>query len=630
MTPVDVDSLFSQLLELPPTERDKFLTSQRPAIRAELEARLTTQKEMDRLGPTFVSSEAAGTHQVAEDESHKVNQAQSIDRVAKIGRFPVHRELAKGGQGIVYLAEDPSLRQKVVVKVSRHPSDSTTQEALQQEAAVLAELDHSGLGKLIGLEFDDDNRPLVVLEYLPGQSLRQKLQTERLGPTRAAELIAKLADAMHYAHERGLVHQDLKPDNVVFSGSEPKVIDFGLARERSAYFVTPAYESVGGSPQYIAPEQAQNFLNYASADQLVEIDHRADIFALGAILYRMLTGHPPFGGENANEIVQRAAEAAFDESKLEAEAIPGAIRAVCLTAMHGDRTRRYSTAADLAAALRTAAGITSEPKSSWYAKPLSIGVIVVTAVTLAFLGGQLLKTDSKGSPAGSQPREPTVVTVDPKGPPPDDLEYAIRVDFGWVQFTHIKIDYPRDGPQEGNLSDVGVSNPTELFDDGNPQEQDQLRIDIAFDELAYAFVFALNPDGVLQPCFPAIDQEDVAQGTPVSVLSYPADKTEGFNFTDGTGPQAFFVVRSAKPLGSFDAYRAKLGKITWPPKGGGDRWAWDSGSLRKYSGSGKTRGAPTKVTGIGEFTSLATKLEGSSNDVSVYGLMFQVEQRTKR
>lgn len=626
MTPADLDSLFLEVLGLEPEQREGFLVRLDPDVRADLEAKLRAKEELEKQSPDYLDgpiglTDPQATKDTARadaDESRQSGQTSEEAIPERIGRFPIRKKLAQGGQGVVYLADDPERRnERVVIKVSRNAWDNGPQEALKQEAEVLASLDHPGLGKLIGLEFDN-GRPLVVLEHIPGQSLEQKLATEKLGPTRAAQLVAKLADAVHYAHNRGVVHQDLKPANVVFSGAQPKVIDFGLARERSAYFVTPEYEAIGGTPNYIAPEQAQNYLNYKNAMSLTAIDHRADVFGLGAILYRMLTGVPPFPGRDVPDLLTRAASASFDKARLDAPSIPGNVRDACLKALNIDPGRRYETAKELATALRVAVGETEVSTPSLPSRRVMVASAIGVVAIVAFLFWQFGTSDRPEDKIAGVPAPTTQ---------PDVPVDAIGLDFGWIRFTQIRIDY-REG-HIGDLDHVTGQTAEPLFEDGDPLEYDQLRVEVGFSEPRYAFLFALNPDGDFQECFPNKDQADSEQPQPTRDFDYPVDPTRGFNFSDGAGMQAFFLVTSTKPLGSLNKFRSTLGEVDWPPPSRAGAWVWDQSSPRAYWPPRKTRGPEVKIPGLDQFAGVARRIEAMDPSIDVYGLMFPVDERSQ-
>ena len=635
MSDSQLDSLFLRALDLEGEARAKFLAEQEPAVRRELEAWLKAKAELDdrdlpgdgdpdspigapgrrdmELATTPFNPEwdkavelefQSSGHPVAPGEDHETPDV--------IGRYRIQRELDRGSQGIVYVATDPESGDEVVLKVSRHVYDTEFRRSLSEEAACLASLDHPGLGKLIRLEFDQ-GRPIVVLEYIRGRSLKQRLDDERFGPEKACGIVARLAIAIHYAHDRGVIHQDLKPANIVFDGDAPKIIDFGLARERSAYFVTPDHEAIGGTPSYIAPEQARNYLAYLRGDELQPVNHQADIFGLGAILYQMLTGKAPFDAGDALDTLRLAAEGKFEESLLDAHSIPRPIRDACLTAMQCDLAKRYETAKQFADALRPvdAPGPAGDgpPPARMQVLPVIVGGCLVLAA--AALGWQFRGASWRNEPLERPmpPHAASPATVEDSIP-----AGAIKVPFGWISFTHIAVN-------------DGKSDPQLLFTNGNPQELDQLRIEVAFAQPSYAFLFALNPDGEIQSCFPELGDESMPQDEPITRLIYPADRTKGFAFTDGLGQQAFFVVCSANPLGSFADWWQENEDIQWPPKSDGGRWCWQAGELQEILRLGQTRGVPREIPGIQQFVEAGKRWEAAPGELNVFGIMFPVERR---
>ena len=183
------------------------------------------------------------------------------------------------------------------------------------------------------------------MEYVHGRNLEQYASEEPVTPRRAAALVAKLAEVMAVAHRHGITHCDIKPKNILIDKlGEPRLIDFGMARLRHAWS-DRAPSSWGGTVAYMAPEQAR-----------LEIDRigpRSDIFALGGVLYFLLTGQPPFVGETQDEVWDRARRCDFEAGALRAAKVPRRLERICLKAMAADPADRYATAEALAEGAET-------------------------------------------------------------------------------------------------------------------------------------------------------------------------------------------------------------------------------------------------------------------------------------
>ena len=184
------------------------------------------------------------------------------------------------------------------------------------------------------------------MEYIRGRTLDQLAREGRLKPRRAAALLAKVAGAADYAHRNGIVHRDIKPKNILVDESgEPRLIDFGMARLCHAYADDPGQS--GGTFAFMAPEQAR----IESPEEQQKVGPRSDVFALGAVLYDLLTGEAPFPGRNWRESMDRARRCDFDRKALDDPKVPRELRGICLKAMAADPADRYPSAEALQKAL---------------------------------------------------------------------------------------------------------------------------------------------------------------------------------------------------------------------------------------------------------------------------------------
>lgn len=260
-------------------------------------------------------------------------------RPATIGRYLIVGELDSGGQSDVFRALHPTLDNEVVIKLSRKPVGVTDPDRhlLVAEGKHLARLEHPNLARVYDLDFHDD-RPFLVLEYVPGRNLHRFANEERISPRRAAQLVAGVGRALAAAHHLGIVHQDVKPGNVMVDvRGSPKLIDFGLARVRHAW-ADSFDDEIGGTPAFMAPEQAR--------EELEKIGPRTDVFALGGLLYFLLTGRAPFAARTAKESLARAERYDLDTKPL--DAAPRSLRSICLRAMAEGPESRIGSAAGVA------------------------------------------------------------------------------------------------------------------------------------------------------------------------------------------------------------------------------------------------------------------------------------------
>ncbi|MBI3723112.1 tetratricopeptide repeat protein [bacterium] len=264
------------------------------------------------------------------------------DPARRFGPFLLLSELGKGGMGVVYRAWNDRLRRVVALKTIL-PGEGVDEAAVarfKREAEAAARLRHPGIVSVHEAgEFE--GRHYMAMDYVPGRSLEARLRpgAERIAFHRALEVVRDVARAAHYAHSQGVVHRDLKPQNIIIDASErPFVLDFGLAAIKGAGTRLTKTGASMGTPAYMPPEQA----NGEAADE------RADVYSLGATLYHVLTGRPPFSGEtDVNMIVAVLTKEPVPPGKINARA-SGDLETICLKCLEKDKARRYPSALALA------------------------------------------------------------------------------------------------------------------------------------------------------------------------------------------------------------------------------------------------------------------------------------------
>jgi len=279
------------------------------------------------------------------------------------GRYKVMRLLGEGGMGAVYEAEHMEIGRHMAIKImhAAYSSHPETMARFRQEARSATQIGHPNIVEVTDSGTTADGRLFFVMELLSGEDLAQVMTETRIVPARRAlRITLQICKALHAAHEAGIVHRDLKPENVFLieregKGDFVKILDFGIAKnvelaKRGDSRLTHPGMAMG-TPEYMAPEQA------AGAD----IDRRIDIYATGAMLYEMLTGHLPHEGENLMQVLSRKASQPVTPPRRYRREMPEGLEQVILGAIAAERDQRYSTMEEFASALLpfTAPGTTS-------------------------------------------------------------------------------------------------------------------------------------------------------------------------------------------------------------------------------------------------------------------------------
>ncbi|MBM4093798.1 MAG: serine/threonine-protein kinase, partial [Planctomycetes bacterium] len=262
----------------------------------------------------------------------------------RIGRYEVRRELGGGGFGVVYLAHDPHLQRLVAIKVphARLVSRPEDANAYFREAQTLASLDHPHIVPVYDVGSTEQYPCFVVSKFIEGTNLAERVKQEPLTHRDAAHLVATVADALQHTHNRGLVHRDVKPGNILIDASGTTfVADFGLALRDEDFGQSGTF---AGTPAYMSPEQARG--------EGHRVDGRCDIFSLGVVLYELLTGCRPFAGDSLHAVLDQVINVEARPPRQLKESIPKELERICLKALSKRATDRHPCAADMADELR--------------------------------------------------------------------------------------------------------------------------------------------------------------------------------------------------------------------------------------------------------------------------------------
>ncbi|MCY2966228.1 MAG: protein kinase [Planctomycetota bacterium] len=342
------EQLFLEALDKSPAERTQFLEDvceNQPELKARVLELLTAFEKPDHiLDRTLDDPGLRAFHDVARETDAESLPPGTVLRY--FGDYAIRKELGHGGMGVVFIATQLSLNRPVALKMIRTGilARAGDLRRFQQEAEAVALLDHPGIVPVYEVGEHDGQR-YFTMKLIDGGDLSSRLASFRNDPEGAARLVAQIADAVHHAHQRGILHRDLKPANILLDAAgHPHVSDFGLAKRIEADGEMTASGEILGSPAFMSPEQA--------AGRRGSITTATDVYGLGAILYAVLTGQAPFGGDSVIETLDAVRTRPPVALREVNPRVPRDLELVCLKCLEKNPADRYSSAATLANDLR--------------------------------------------------------------------------------------------------------------------------------------------------------------------------------------------------------------------------------------------------------------------------------------
>ena len=274
--------------------------------------------------------------------------------ISTIGRYEVDRELTQGGMGVIFLAKDPYIQRQVVVKVLmyKHTLDDVYREFFQREAEVIAALEHPCIVPIYDFGWHGQ-QPYIVMRYMSGGSLDDRLQKGEIKLTEMAHILKRVSEALDSAHAAKIIHRDIKPSNILFdSTGEAFLSDFGIAKSQT--IADDEGEWLVGTPAYMSPEQVKGD----------HVDGRSDIYALGVTLYRLLSGKLPFASDSTTALINMHVDLPIPDIRKVKANVPSVWQEVVAKAMAKDPNDRYPTASDFAR------DVTEVVSGKWYLRKL--------------------------------------------------------------------------------------------------------------------------------------------------------------------------------------------------------------------------------------------------------------------
>ncbi len=401
-----------------------------------------------RESATHVSGEA-GPSSLATTTSDSSPPPIDLARPPAPPGYEILAELGRGGMGVIYKARQIALNRLVALKMILAGSYAGQQERtrFRREAEAVAQLGHPNIVNIIDIG-EIEGRPFLSLEFVDGGNLSARLRAQPLSFTQAAEWLETLARAVQHAHERGILHRDLKPSNILLTADGTvKITDFGLAKWMAGEtpttggasdMPTPPHSltqtgALLGTPGYMAPEQAEGKKH--------RLGPATDIFALGAILYEMLTGRPPFQGATPFDAILQVMTAEPAPPRRLRPAVPHDLETICLKCLEKDPAQRYASAAELADDLRRfrqGEAIRARPlgwrerTGRWLKRRRdkvlmggALAALVLAALVAFWLSSDGTKANgSRANSGGAAPRNPVAL--------PPDLALVPRDAFAFI------------------------------------------------------------------------------------------------------------------------------------------------------------------------------------------------------
>jgi serine/threonine protein kinase len=460
------------------------------------------------------------------------------------GSYELIEEIARGGMGVVYKARQSKLDRIVALKMIRADQFDSESSSLrfQNEAEAAAKLDHPGVVPIFDVG-EQDGQPYLSMAFIDGESLATRVGRGRLEPREAARIVRDVAQAIQHAHERGIVHRDLKPANILLDTSgRPRVTDFGFARRVDVPIGLSLDGSVIGTPSYMSPEQA--------AGDMSQVGPACDIYSLGAVLFHLLTGRPPFVGTNVLEIIRQVSQKPPESPRAINPSVPVSLERICLKCLAKQPELRYATAGEVAAELdrylqSSPESIASKPvdQTKWGWRG-SLATVAGTLLLVAVVAWQANQRTANPHPDQAHKSQAQDAVAEIGKQPTLNTTLVANSNLG--------------GPQTADLNViVGDESKSQPFDQPGAlplRTGQQLRIEATTSRPSYLYLVWIDTQGIAQPVYPWKPGHWEVLAAPEKAtnrLKFPPDaggSEWGYTVQGGAGMETLVLLARDTPL----------------------------------------------------------------------------------
>jgi serine/threonine protein kinase len=531
-----------------------MIASRFPELRAELLRQIEVGQWLGDTGREAWSNNSAGSA-AQETTINRSELAQTVETFATLpfADFQLQGAIGAGAMGEVYRAFQKSLRRWVAIKVlkqaaGRHPHGV---DRFLREARAIASLRHSNIVTIYGIGRTPQGGHFLAMELIEGVSLNDRLRDGPLSPSEASHIVADVADGINHANARGVIHRDLKPSNVLIEKDGRIVItDFGLAKHHELGEGTLSSSGdIVGTPQYMAPEQVDS--------RWGEVGPRTDVYGLGALLYALLVGRPPVQGNTVIEVLTGLGSGRLPIAPRTIRAdIPLAIEKICLKCLANAQANRYSSAYEVAEALRRESQRQQEPdESASHSRPIvrrSLRWVngprrtwVYGTVAMIVLGLSLgLVLWRRGGVVGDGAASGSRVASGDKSVASTDAWHGVGA--AW------SIDLYRQGQSKDRLRLTEAG--------GFVRNGDKLHIRVDLTEPLHAYLFWIGSEGSVEPLHPENSEPDEVTRS----ITVPSLKHSGLPVRGPAGAEICLLLLRQSPLPGSDKI-ALIARLR-PPK----------------------------------------------------------------